>query len=138
MIIVDTNVLSGLMRPDVEPTMVAWFDSQPKVDLWTTSITVYEVLIGLEALPPGNRRAGYHEAFEQVLLRFENRILDLDQIAAREAVRASGIRRRNGLGVDERDMMIAGIALAHRAAIATQNARDFSHIPQLDVVIPRP
>jgi len=136
MIFLDTNVISALMRPDVEPVIVRWFDTQPHSDLWITSITVFEVLIGLEILPVGKKRAEYQNAFEQVLQMFENRVADLDQAAAREAVRAAGVRRRTGLGVDERDMMIAGIALAHRGAVATRNQKDFSSISGLKVIDP--
>lgn len=136
MIILDTNVVSALMRPDVEPRMVRWFDSQARADVWITSITVFEVLAGLEVLPTGKRRAGYQEAFERAIQAFQGRIAGFDEAAARQAIRAAGIRRRAGFGVDERDMMIAGIAVAQRAAVATRNVRDFSSIPGLEVIDP--
>ena len=56
MIILDTNVLSGLMRSTPDPLVVRWLDDQPAPSLWTTAVTLFEVRYGLLSLPAGRRR----------------------------------------------------------------------------------
>jgi predicted nucleic acid-binding protein len=67
MIILDTNVLSGLMRSTPDPLVVRWLDEQPAPSLWTTSVTLFEVRHGLLSLPAGRRRTQLQDAFEQLL-----------------------------------------------------------------------
>src|SRR5258707_15897822 len=67
MIILDTNVLSALMRHSPEPAVVAWMDRQPRTSLWTTSVTVLEVRFGLQILPGGKRRSALMQAFDTML-----------------------------------------------------------------------
>jgi hypothetical protein len=129
MIILDTNVLSTLMRkkPDVE--VVDWVDRQPAESVWITSITLFETRLGLVLLPAGRRRHSLQAAFAQLLQEdLENRVLDFDSAAATEAAALAADRQRAGRPVDIRDTQIAGIALARRATIATRNVRHFSDL----------
>jgi predicted nucleic acid-binding protein len=129
MIILDTNVLSTLMRkkPDVE--VVDWVDRQPAESVWITSITLFETRLGLALLPAGRRRHSLQAAFAQLLQEdLENRVLDFDSAAATEAAALAADRQRAGRPVDIRDTQIAGIALARRATIATRNVRHFSDL----------
>jgi predicted nucleic acid-binding protein len=126
MIILDTNVLSGLMRSTPDPPVVRWLDEQPAPSLWTTSVTLFEVRHGLLSLPAGRRRTQLQDAFEQLLRHdLEGRVLDFDAEASAAAAEIAARNRASGRPVDVRDVLIAGIARSRRAALATRNARHF-------------
>lgn len=136
MIVLDTNVLSALMRTNPEAVVVEWLDRQPADSVWLTSITVFEARLGLALLPKGRRRTGLERAFDRVLTEdFSNRVLALDEMAAVTAAQLAADRRRDGRNVDLRDTLIAGIAQARRATIATRNTR---HFEGLDVPVVDP
>jgi toxin FitB len=125
-ILLDTNIISALMRPDVDSAVLAWLDAQPPESIWTTSITVFEVRFGLEILESGRRRRMIEEAFTGMLEEdFEGRIVPFDEAAAVFAGRIAAVRRRAGRTIDIRDAQIAGIAAARKAAVATRNIRHF-------------
>jgi hypothetical protein len=129
MIILDTNVLSALMRTAPEATVVAWLDRQPAESVWITSITLFEARLGLALLPTGRRRQTLETAFARVLKEdLENRVLDFDSAAANEAASLAAERQQAGRPVDMRDTQIAGIALARRATLATRNVRHFGDL----------
>ena len=129
MIILDTNVLSALMRTTPETTVVTWLDRQPTESIWITSITLFEARLGLALLPRGKRRGTLEAAFSRLLEDdLENRVLDFDAAAATEAATLAADRQRAGQPVDIRDTQIAGIALARHAVVATRNVRHFSDL----------
>ena len=129
MIILDTNVLSALMRTVPEGAVVAWLDRQPAESVWITSITLFEARFGLALLPSGRRRQTLEAAFTRLLIEdLENRVLDFDTAAATEAASLAAARQKNGRLVDMRDTQIAGIALARRATLATRNLRHFADL----------
>ena len=130
MIILDTNVLSALMRYAPDWQVVAWLDEQPRTSVWTTSVTVLEVRFGLQVMPLGKRRAHLVRAFETVLTdRIEGRIAPFDAVAARLAGDLMAVRHRKGRPGDLRDTMIAGIVLAQKATLATRNTSHFEDLP---------
>lgn len=136
MILLDTNVLSALMRTEPDAPVVAWLDELPPASVWTTSITVFEVRMGLELLAEGRRRRRLEEAFRAMLEEdFEGRIAVFDRSSAEAAARVAAERRQAGRPVDFRDVEIAGIALARKAALATGNVRHFEGLG-LDLVDP--
>jgi predicted nucleic acid-binding protein len=129
MIVLDTNVLSALMRPDADRSVVGWLDRQPSESVWTTAVTVFEIRYGLEVLAPGRRRRQLEDAFSRVLDEdFQGRILSFDDEAAGEAARLAAKRRAAGKPVDFRDIEIAGIVSTRRATLATRNARHFKEL----------
>lgn len=129
MIILDTNVLSALMRQTPEAPVVAWLDRQPAESVWITSITLFEARLGLALLPKGRRRQTLEASFAQLLEEdLENRVLDFDNAAATEAASLAAERQKSGRPVDMRDTQIAGIALARRATLATRNVRHFQDL----------
>ena len=86
MIILDTNVLSALMRTEPEARVLAWLDSQAPESIWVTSITVFESRLGLALLPQGKRRKALETAFAQLLEHdLENRVLPFDSSAATQS-----------------------------------------------------
>jgi predicted nucleic acid-binding protein len=128
-IILDTNVLSALMRTAPEAEIVRWLDHQPAESIWITSITLFETRLGLALLPRGRRRRVLELAFDQLLAEdLKHRVLDFDSAAATEAAALAASRQRTGRPVDMRDTQIAGIALARRAALATRNVRHFQNL----------
>ncbi len=136
MIILDTNVLSALMRNDPEEMVIGWLDRQASESIWITSITEFESRYGLALLPDGKRRKALESAFERLLKEdLDGRVLPFDSAAAAQAAMLAAKRQQAGEPVDMRDTQIAGIALARRATIATRNTRHFSGL-KVDVVNP--
>jgi predicted nucleic acid-binding protein len=128
-IILDTNVLSALMRAAPDPPVVAWLDRQPAESVWVTSITVFEARLGLALLPHGRRRRTLETAFGRLIEDdLEHRVLDFDEAAGAAAASLAAERQRAGRPVDLRDTSIAGIALARRATLATRNVRHFADL----------
>jgi predicted nucleic acid-binding protein len=125
-IILDTNVLSALMRKAPDASVVAWLDRQPTESVWITSITLFEARLGLALLPTGRRRRVLETAFGRLLEEdLDNRVLDFDSTAATEAALLAAERHKAGRSVDMRDTQTAGIALARHATLATRNVRHF-------------
>ena len=126
MIILDTNVLSALMRPEPDPPVLRWLDLQAPQSIWITSITLFESRLGLALVPDGRRRRALESAFARLLDEdLENRVLPFDSDAALQAATLAAQRQRTGRTVDIRDTQIAGIAQARRATLATRNLRHF-------------
>lgn len=127
MILLDTNVLSALMQSTPDSVVVEWLDHQPADSIWLTSVTIFETRFGLALLPRGRRRAQLELSFDRLLENdLANRVVDFDAPAAATAAQLAADRRRKGRTVDVRDTLIAGMALARRATIATRNTRDSS------------
>jgi len=117
------------MQQSVDPIVMQWLDSQPPESIWTTSVTVFEVRMGLELLAASRRRRTLEEAFAKALEEdFDGRVLPFDSAAAQAAGRIAAERRRAGRSIEIRDVQIAGIAVARKAAIATRNLRHFQDL----------
>ena len=129
MIILDTNVISALMRAEPEQAVLDWLDRQPSPSIWTTSITVFEIRTGLAVLPLGRRRRQIQQNFEETLGDLNARVIAFDTPAAAEAATLMARRRQSGRVIELRDTMIAGIAIARRATLATRNTRHFDDLP---------
>jgi toxin FitB len=129
MIILDTNVISAMMRRDADLKIRDWLDGQPSESIWVTAITVFEVRLGIEILAKGRRRKQLEEDFVQTLAEdFDGRVLDLDQAAAEKAATLCAERRLRGRPIDMRDTLIAGIVVSRRAQLATRNVKHFDDL----------
>lgn len=128
MIILDTNVVSAMMREPPDARLADWLDRQPETSIWTTSITVFEVRFGLEIMPLGKRRSSLQQTFELILQQMDNRVAVFDFAAAQHAADLAAVRRKQGRPGEFRDTMIAGIVLAHNASVATGNTAHFQDI----------
>jgi predicted nucleic acid-binding protein len=128
MIILDSNVLSELMRPKPEQKVIAWLNRQSRSSIWTTSVSVFEIRFGLNTMPMGRRRSVYTEGFASLLARIDHRIVPFDYEAAEYASTLMASRKNRGRPRESRDTMIAGIVLSRRATLATRNIRDFDDI----------
>lgn len=136
MIILDTNVLSALMRSTPDEAVIGWLDRQPAESIWITSITLFESRLGLALLPRGRRRQSLEAAFDRLLEEdLENRVLDFDRAAATSSAALAALLQRAGRPLDIRDTQIAGIALARRGALATRNVRHFQDL-DIEVIDP--
>jgi predicted nucleic acid-binding protein len=128
MIILDTNIVSALMRDPPDAVVLDWLDRQPRTSIWTTAITVLESKFGIGKLPPGKRRDILAREFDRVIVDdLESRVLNFDQASAEQTAALMLRRQAEGRPGDLRDSMIAGIALARRATLATRNVKHFSN-----------
>jgi len=129
-IILDTDVLSALMRERPELVIEKWLDRQPREAIWTTSVTILEIRFGLAVMPLGRRRAGLQREFEATLDQtLEGRIIPFDSAAAEATAELMAARRQSGRTGALSDSMIAGITIARRATLATRNTRHFADLP---------
>lgn len=129
MILLDTNVVSELMRDRPDPLVVRWADEQPRSSIWTTTVTILEVRFGLDIMPDGHRASELRTAFDRVIDEvFGRRVASFDTEAARATAALMAVRRRRGASQDLRDSMIAGVALSRRATIATRNLAHFADL----------
>jgi predicted nucleic acid-binding protein len=130
MVILDTNVVSETMRPIPDQAVIAWLDRQAEASIWITSVTVLEIRTGIEVLPPSRRRLALSVDFERFLdSEIRGRVMAFDTEAARTAAKLTADRQRSGRPGDLRDSMIAGIAIATGASLATRNMRHFDDLP---------
>lgn len=125
MIIVDTNVVSELMKKDPSPEVQGWLQGRDRRELKLTAITVAEVLYGIERLPRGKRKTEIRRGALEVFARFADEILAFDAPAA--TVYAEIVDRRDRLGapISGYDAQIAAICRTHGASLATRNTKDF-------------
>lgn len=128
MIVLDTNVLSELMKPDAALSVSEWVNSQPRLSLFTTSVTKAEVFYGIELLSSSRKRLDLSAAatilFERI---FKDRILSFDTEAAALYAQIAAARRRAGRPISPFDAQIAAIARSRGASLATRNTTDFEH-----------
>lgn len=126
MIVLDTNVLSELMRPAPSEAVLRWVAVQPATSLFTTTITQAEILFGLALLPEGRRQSALLVAAEHMFAEdFTGRVLPFDAAAALAFAPIAAGRRRNGQPTGAFDAQIAAIAMSRGAAMATRNVADF-------------
>lgn len=128
MIVVDTNVVSELMRQAPESQVLEWFECQITSHLFVTTITIAEISYGLHALPQGKRRMQLEKAFSLAISEsFMNRILSFDAPAAYIYGKIMSTRKARGQPMSIADGQIAAITLACEAMLATRNTADFKH-----------
>ena len=128
MVVIDTNVVSELMRLTPAPAVMAWFSGQDSAGLYLTAVSEAELRAGAAILPAGRRRDRLAAEVDAVVRQdFAGRVLRFDSVAARAYAAIAASRRSAGRPILEADCQIAAIALARDAAIATRNAADFAH-----------
>lgn len=126
MIILDTNVISELIRPQLNARVVTWIDDGDQSQLYLTSISLAETLYGIERLPLGRRRQELSVYFGVLLeAKFRSRVLWFDEESARKYAIVATRREQIGRRMGTADAQIAAICLANHAMLATRNIKDF-------------
>jgi toxin FitB len=125
-IIVDTNVVSELLRPIPDPRVDKWIAAQDGYDIYLTAISEAELRYGVAIMDKGRRRDALAEAIDRILGEdMDRRILPFDSAAAIEYATIAATRRATGRPIAQADCQIAAIARAHGAAVITRNIADF-------------
>ncbi len=127
MILLDTNVVSALMlqRPDTH--VLHWLDQQDPRQVWLPGVVVFELRYGAAVHPDSRRRDKLDHALRRLIHELiQERIAPLDRAAADQAALLAAERQNRGCSVDLRNTLIAGIALAHQARLATRNVHHFN------------
>lgn len=136
MILLDTNILSELLRPVPEPAVLGWLERQPAMSIYTTTVTQAEILLGVAVMPAGKRRNQLAAAVAAIFAEdFVERVLPFDGDAAVAFADIVAARRSLGTPISQFDAMIAALARSRGAQLATRNVRDFVHCG-IDVVNP--
>ncbi len=136
MIVLDTNVLSELMRPEPANTVIEWLDRQAAADIYLAAITVAEVLYGVARLPAGRRKAELAARVEAMLSEdFDHRVAAFDEVAAAHYADIAVRRERAGRPISTADAQIAATCRSHEAVLATRNVADFT---DTDITIVNP
>lgn len=128
--ILDTNVISELMRPRPHPCVIRWVDSMPRAALWTTDVTVMELTAGIERTVDPVRRLALQNVFaSQFIAHFKERVFSFDPEAAAVAGRFLALLHGAGHNPDVRDVQIAAMSHRHAVPLATRNVRHFAILP---------
>lgn len=137
MIILDTNVISELMRELPDPNVKQWITAQKPIHFGITTITIAEIPRGLMRLPLGKRRSRLATSFTAFITEaFSGRIFPFDEEAAYNYGKIAAKCKTEGNNTDAVDLMIAAIAKSRQAAIATRNTKDFAGC-NLEIINPR-
>lgn len=128
MFVLDTNVISELMRPQPDAGVLRWVETTPRDALCLPSFVVAELLAGIEMMPPGRKRNSLHGFVSDLIASTPRECLLV--FGFEEAVHYAAIaelRRKHGREVKQLDAQIASIAASNRMPIVTRNVRDFEH-----------
>jgi predicted nucleic acid-binding protein len=126
MIVLDTNVVSELMRTAPEPAVLAWLQQTSSTGLFTTAVTVAEIRYGIARLPEGRRRETLHQAANEVFAAFPRQILPFDLAAGGAYADVVAGRESDGNPISGFDAQIAAICRSQAATLATRNTKDFT------------
>ena len=128
MIVLDTNIISEMMKPAPATKVMAWIDAQDITQLYISATTIAEITYGLVVLADGKRRRFLEELFEKAIHEgFKERILDFDESAAHLYGIIMGRRKESGHPMSILDGQIAAIACANDSILATRNIKDFQN-----------
>ncbi len=136
MILLDTNILSELMKSTPDKAVLEWIDTHPESEFYISSITKAEIELGVALLPAGKRKTNLARASELMFAEFPERCLSFDAAAASQYAVVVADRTRIGRPISVEDAQIAAIALASGMTLATRNTGDFDFMDELTVINP--
>ncbi|WP_020386480.1 type II toxin-antitoxin system VapC family toxin [Kribbella catacumbae] len=125
MIVLDTNLLSELMKAAPDELVWSWFQAQLREDLHTTAITVAEIHSGIQRMPNGRRREQVRKTADGMFAAVTDEVLSFTAEAAMAYPVVLDRRTRAGLPIQPLDAQIAAICLVEEATLATRNTKDF-------------
>lgn len=127
MIVLDTNVISELMRGSPETAVIEWIDMHADIDLFVTAITVAELFYGIARLPNGRRKTNLATQVERMIGEdFDHRVLPFDELAAAHYGDIAADREHAGRPISIADAQIAAICRSYASTLATRNVDDFA------------
>ncbi len=125
--LLDTNVLSELLRAAPERSVLQWLAAQPAEGLFVTAVTQAEMMLGARLLPSGKRRSALESALRGMFDEdFAGRVLPFDSTATMPYAEIVATRRASGRPISQFDAQIAAIARQHAMGVATRNVDDFA------------
>lgn len=125
MIVLDTNVVFELMRPEPAPAVLAWLQRSFDYGLYTTAVTIAEIRYGIARLPEGGRRQSLHQAADEIFAAFPRQVLPFDLASASAYADIVASREERGDPISGFDAQIAAICRSQAASLATRNTKDF-------------
>lgn len=125
MIVLDTNVVSEVMKPEPHPAVLDWLNDQAAETLYLSSVTLAELLFGIGALPVGKRKDRLAQAMNGLLALFRERVLPFDTEAARRYAELAVTARNAGRGFPTPDGYIAAIAAARGFIVASRDTAPY-------------
>lgn len=128
MVVVDTNVVSEMMRVEAAPRVLDWFAATGTDQVFLTTVTMAEIEYGIEMLPDGRRKSGLRSQAESAFDTFADRLLAFDALAAKQYSHVMTSRQRRGRPIAVLDAQIAAVCLSRGAILATRNVRDFAGV----------
>lgn len=137
-VLLDTNVLSELMRPRPDAQVLSWFAAKDsRTQFLVTAITQAEILLGIALLPAGRKRTQLAKVAADMFAQdFQGATLSFDENAAQEYASIVALRRRHGRPIAVEDAQIAAIATHHRLPLVTRNTKDFEHLSGVVLINP--
>lgn len=136
MILLDTNVVSEMMKAVPEPDVIRWLDDQVATDVFISSITKAEIELGIGMLPDGKRKKALENAACSVFDEFESRCLAFNCFVSTHYSQIVAQNTRSGHPISVEDAQIAAISLSHDCLLATRNTKDFDAILELKLFNP--
>jgi predicted nucleic acid-binding protein len=125
MIILDTNVVSELMRPEPAAQVAGWVRGRDRRELRMTSITLAEIRFGIARLPDGRRKQVLLNTADDIFRAFSDQVLPVDEAAAEQYAVIASTRERAGKPIAGFDALIVAVCRSRNAALATRNLPDF-------------
>lgn len=136
MILLDTNIISELMRSTPVPAVIEWLDDQAANELFIPAIVKAEIETGIAILEMGKRKQSLQKAAELIFINFSNRCLPFDGKTAGYYANILAFAKKQGRPISVEDAQIAAIALQHSALLATRNITDFDFLDNLSIINP--
>lgn len=136
MILLDTNVLSELMKASVSSRVINWLDQQVASNVYISAITRAEIELGICLLPNSKKKSHLKQAAEKMFSEFTGKCLPFEETSAIQYGRLVADRQKAGRPISVEDAQISAIAITHGLKLATRNTKDFSGLKQLELINP--
>ena len=136
MILLDTNIISELMRPKPNSKVIEWLDEQFTHELYLPAIVKAEIEMGIAILDDGKRKQALLQASELIFTSFTNRCLSFDSETATHYAKIIAFTKKQGRPMSVEDAQIAAISVQNSALLATRNTTDFDFLENLNLVNP--